>query len=118
MTFFCFYSLVPKERHDRKENDTAGKWSFQVKCASEDLGYPKATKVRWLQNGIEMGGEDSFILNVLKSTSSSQGNYSCAPYNIAGLAKADSVQVRLKAPPTFVQRLPFQKGYVFSYVIL
>ena len=91
---------------------------FQIKCASEDLGYPKATKVRWFQNGIEIGGEDSFILSVLKSTSSSQGNYSCAPYNIAGLAKADSVQVRLKAPPTFVQRLPFQKGYFFSYVVL
>merc|ERR1711974_538652 len=23
------YSLVPKERHDRKKNDTAGKWSNQ-----------------------------------------------------------------------------------------
>lgn len=83
---------------------------LQIKCASENLGFPKANKVRWLHNGVELGGETSFNLKVLKSAVTSQGNYTCSPYNSAGFAKPDWTQVKLKAPPTFVQRLPYQKG--------
>ena len=50
---------------------------FQIKCHVEDLGYPFATRVRWLHNGREIIGLQSYSLSVKEADASAGGD----PFN-------------------------------------
>lgn len=86
---------------------------LQIKCALEDLGYPFATKVRWYHNNQEMYGRHSFILTFREADVSVVGNYSCNPYNEEGDAPSQTINIRIFAPPSFVQRLPPYTGRMY-----
>ena len=83
---------------------------FQIKCAVSDSGFPHSNGVRWLHNGHEMKGKTSFLLSFNHAQVSSEGNYSCVPFNRVGMAQPAGSSIRLHSPPTFVQKLPAVSG--------
>jgi hypothetical protein len=87
---------------------------FEIKCAVSDSGFPKSNGVRWLHNGHEMKGKTSFLLSFNHAQVSSEGNYSCVPFNRVGMAQPAGSSIRLHSPPTFVQKLPAVSGIPYQ----
>jgi len=62
-----------------------------------------------------MYGRHSFIQTYREADVSAAGNYSCIPYNEEGEAPSQTINIKIFAPPSFVQRLLPYTGIANSF---
>lgn len=83
-------------------------------CTVDDLGYPKATRYRWLRGGSPVMDVLSSVWTVDPVGLDSRTSFSCFAFNEGGKGQLATVNLDVKAPQTFIQKLHPYTGALFS----
>lgn len=83
-------------------------------CTVDDLGYPKATKFRWLRGGSPVMDVVSAVWTVDPVGLDSRTSFSCYAFNEGGKGAPATAQLDVRAPQTFIQKLHPYTGALFS----
>ncbi|XP_064471692.1 hemicentin-2-like isoform X1 [Ornithodoros turicata] len=81
-----------------------------LSCVVDDPGLPPATHYRWEFQGNVSNTQTDSIFTTEPTSLSSRGNYSCAAVNDVGAGPSGEYELRVQAPPDFIEPLPIETG--------